>query len=144
MQAYYTHPGLFLEEYRTVPRKQPLTGIPVFLGYVRRNDAAPCALTHWSEFSLRLDEPLEHGYLAYAVRGFFENGGTVCYVVPLNSSHKPEEDLRAALHQAQKLDDPDLLCAPDLMVSPSGQARHADTVRDLQAVLMHSGIGLEA
>lgn len=38
-------------------------------------------LTSWKEFQATFGGCLPGGYLAYAVRGFFENGGTTCYVV---------------------------------------------------------------
>ena len=136
MQAYAV-PGVYLEDFRAVRRKEMPTAVPIFLGYVRRNEATPYVFMHWAEFATRLGEPLEHGYLAYAVRGFFENGGKLCYVVPLSTSGKPEEALRAALRQARKLEEPDLLCAPDLMITSSGEARHEHAVRNLQAILLH-------
>jgi phage tail sheath protein FI len=136
-QAYQV-PGVYLEEYRAVRRQQMPTAVPAFLGYVRRHEGTHFLLRHWAEFVVRFGEPLDQGYLAYAVRGFFENGGKLCYVIPLSASGKPEETLRAALRQVRKLEDPDLVCVPDLMITPAGEARHTNAVEALQAVLLHA------
>ncbi|HEU5090028.1 MAG TPA: phage tail sheath subtilisin-like domain-containing protein, partial [Roseiflexaceae bacterium] len=53
--------------------------------------------------------------LCYAVRGFFENGGRLCYVLPYSPSFLVVEDmLRAALAASETLADVDLVCAPDV------------------------------
>jgi phage tail sheath protein FI len=38
-------------------------------------------LTSWSQFRATFGGFVPYGYLAYAVRAFFDNGGTTCYVV---------------------------------------------------------------
>src|SRR6266550_6875527 len=38
-------------------------------------------LTSWAQFLTVFGGYIPYGYLAYAVRAFFENGGTTCYVV---------------------------------------------------------------
>ncbi len=54
----------------------PLAGGPV-------DDPASLAvkLTSWKEFRARFGGFFANGYLPYAVRAFFQNGGTTCYVV---------------------------------------------------------------
>jgi uncharacterized protein len=69
------------------------TDIAGFAGFAERGplpedfpaetfDAAQAALkiTSWKEFQTNFGGLLRYGYLAYAVRGFFENGGDTCYV----------------------------------------------------------------
>lgn len=55
-------------------------------------------LTSWKQFVTTFGGFIPYGYLAYAVRGFFENGGTTCYVVRVAATHhsNPQERPRAA------------------------------------------------
>jgi len=53
--------------------------------------------------------------LAHAVRGFFENDGLLCYVVPLPHSAPAVDALRGGLERSNVLDGVDLVCAPDVM-----------------------------
>ena len=66
------------------------TGVPAFLGFTESvpKDAQgheqiniPHLLTLWAQFEENFGPPLAAGYLGSAVRGFFENGGSLCYVV---------------------------------------------------------------
>jgi Bacteriophage tail sheath protein len=75
------------------------TDIAGFLGFAERGplpddyptsdfDAALVALkiTSWKEFQARFGGFRRYGYLAYAVRAFFANGGDTCYVVRVAAS----------------------------------------------------------
>jgi phage tail sheath protein FI len=91
----YLTPGI----YRTTPAPPPppltlvRTDIAGFVGFAERGplpedfapgvDAALVArrLTGWAEYQAAFGSFLANGYLAYAVRAFFENGGDTCYVV---------------------------------------------------------------
>ena len=44
-------------------------------------------LTSWKAFTSIFGGFIPYGYLAYAVRAFFENGGTTCYVVRVAATH---------------------------------------------------------
>ena len=70
------------------------TDIAGFLGFAERGplaedftpasfDASEVALKirSWKEFQAKFGGFIRYGYLAYAVRAFFENGGDTCYVV---------------------------------------------------------------
>lgn len=65
------------------------TDIAGFAGYAERgpfppfkdsDPYLPTRLTSWKEFQSTFGGFIEYGYLAYAVRAFFETGGTTCYV----------------------------------------------------------------
>jgi hypothetical protein len=75
----------------------------------------PQMLTLWPQFEEKFGAPLSDGYLAYAVRGFFENDGQLCYVVHLDDTILPELALREGLDAIALLDNIDLVCAPDIM-----------------------------
>ncbi len=99
------------------------TGVPAFIGRVP--DAAedafkkPPRLHLWPQFKLLVvakGKELPDCMLAYAVRGFFQNGGRQCYVVPLPETN--EATLSEALDKAASLD-VDLVCVPDLTLAPT-------------------------
>jgi uncharacterized protein len=80
----YTTPGVYFEQ---VDRRRaaigPLrTDIAGFLGYAQRGPLlTPVKVTGWRQFAALFGEPLDFAFLAYAVRGFFDNGGAACHVV---------------------------------------------------------------
>jgi hypothetical protein len=76
----------------------------------------PQRLTLWPQFERRFAAPRSGGYLAHAVRGFFANGGDLCYVVRLDDTVSPREALRDALAALAPLDTIDLVCAPDVVM----------------------------
>src|SRR2546425_12481850 len=83
-------PGVYFETEFRLPRRTAFTtGVPVFLGVLPSLTRpefkhTPVMLTLWSQFEKQLCKPDDHCDLAYAVRGFFENGGRACYVVVLD------------------------------------------------------------
>jgi hypothetical protein len=97
-------------------------------------------LTLWFHFKRYIGEVAPGSYLAYAVRGFFENGGRACYVVPLPSGTK--ESLQAGLDAISKLNTLDLVCAPDAIRNRSESVAqqqyvvdHCQTMGDRFAIL---------
>jgi len=98
MSAYLT-PGTYL---RPKPAEQKdirlvRTDVAGFVGFAERGplrlpelkpadrdfraDELAIRLTSWKEFTAVFGGFIPYGYLAYAVRAFFENGGTTCHVV---------------------------------------------------------------
>jgi|RhiMetdeSRZDD1v2_1073273.scaffolds.fasta_scaffold598911_2 phage tail sheath protein FI len=106
-------PGVYRQEVFPSPAPSFLTGVPVFLGYTADGPYEPQRLALWPQF----DQfgPPGNGYLADAVRGFFENDGLVCYVQRLEFGPEPAEALRRGLEPLDRLEDVDLVCAPDVM-----------------------------
>jgi uncharacterized protein len=72
------------------------------------------------------------GYLKDAVTGFFENGGTRCFVVRAATTAIPEDGFIQALTFLESLEDLDLVAVPDAMTLPSDAV-----LRVQQAVLTH-------
>jgi Bacteriophage tail sheath protein len=111
-------PGVYLEEVRRRPAPALETGVPAFLGRlaaeapaaISGGGRAPVALdaAAWSALEGERGAAWAEGYLGFAVRGFFENGGRRCYVAPFG-----EGGVDAALEALDPLDDFDLVCAPD-------------------------------
>src|SRR5690348_8065170 len=79
-----TYPGVYIEEFAPgAPIQGVGTSTAAFIGPAAAGEPyVPTKITSWDQFKLTYGaEPLPGFYLWYAVRGFFENGGQVCYVV---------------------------------------------------------------
>lgn len=89
----YLYPGVYVEEIDT--GNKPIEGVSTstvgFLGIAERGPLTPTFITSYSDFvrtfgSYYKDDKGNQAYLAYAVEGFFQNGGLRCYVVRVASS----------------------------------------------------------
>ncbi len=84
----YLTPGVYLEPVRPAPALTAArTDIAGFLGLCERgplND--PTRVDSWHEFQATFGPCVGWGFLAYAVKGFFENGGRTCFVVRIAGS----------------------------------------------------------
>jgi phage tail sheath protein FI len=118
-RKYFGHnaPGLYLEDEFRQPRSSSfLTGVPVFLGLFRPPKGRPPVpgvrvLSLWSLFAHHIGAPYQDCMLAYAVRGFFENGGTRCCVFVLEDEGALA--LQNALDVVSAFHTIDLVCLPD-------------------------------
>ncbi len=142
-------PDVYLEDTFRLPRSSVFsTGVPVFLGLMPRHSDSireeltlvPHMLTLWAHFGRYIGTPSHDCWLAYAVRGFFENGGRRCYVAVLKdgSAQSLEEGLQAISHQNTI----DLVCAPDLVKNRATAfelqqlvVNHCETAGDRFAIL---------
>lgn len=123
-------PGVYLEDQFNLPRGRGFsTGVPAFLGLMRsvptefpdakdpekakQHRRVPRMLSLWSQFSIHVGRPYQDCMLAYAVRGFFENGGARCYVIMLDD--ESERSLEDALDTAASFHTIDLICLPDVV-----------------------------
>ncbi|HET7062582.1 MAG TPA: hypothetical protein VFI43_10430, partial [Nitrosospira sp.] len=134
-------PGVYYElffEKKVQPAFQ--TGVPVFVGFAKlRNQERQHAtrihhLDRWPQF--QRFETASQNYLSYAVRGFFENGGEHCVVIPVESMQKGDaaEVLTNIFRPGGVLDDLediDLVCIPDAM-APDIRSNY-QAVQDIQA-----------
>ncbi|HEY3002297.1 MAG TPA: phage tail sheath subtilisin-like domain-containing protein [Kribbellaceae bacterium] len=83
MATTYKTPGVFIEE---LPATGPIAGVgtstAAFLGPAARGPIlTPTKVTNWTQFRETFGDYLgPTQYLAYAVRGFFDNGGTIAYI----------------------------------------------------------------
>jgi uncharacterized protein len=120
-------PGVYIEE--VAPARAPAfrTGVPVFVGFAEKvtpgnepgtDEAADiCQLTRWEEFAERVGRAVPGGFLGYAVRGFFENGGESCVVIALRTSERTSTALAQVFNPGgllESIEDIDLVCAPDI------------------------------
>jgi hypothetical protein len=129
----YKAPGVYVEEIFPPPALALRTGVPVFLGLTQlapaqKGDPESHVLTCWPQFVQKFGEPVTPSFLPYALRGFFENGGRLCYVLPLRNSS--EMILRQGLEALESWNSFDLVCAPDVMIDPSQAMALQKTILD--------------
>src|SRR5262249_13083395 len=113
-------PGVYREDVFGLPQRRTfMTGVPVFLGSKPlprpigdHRENGPRMLSLWSQFGNYFKQPRPEDYFAYAVRGFFENGGRRCYVMPLEGLDG--RSLQAGLDTVASLQMVDLVCVPEL------------------------------
>jgi Bacteriophage tail sheath protein len=85
----YLTPGVYYELLDTAP---PLvrgvrTDVAAFVGLAPRGPLhMPVRIESWRSYQAIFGSFVSYGYLAYAVKGFLENGGTTCFVVRVAGS----------------------------------------------------------
>lgn len=118
MQGFdFKVPGVTLDYSAPTPTEELLSGVPVFLGVTTAKDGSwkTKRLTLWTQFA-QVFNAAQGSFLDHAIRGFFENGGEICYVVPLRDNGF--QALREALAQTELLENFDLVCVPDVTTHP--------------------------
>jgi len=106
----YAAPGMKVEERDRNPH--PITGVSTstaaFIGFAASGPFMPTPITSPTEYQLVFGSPNGTGFLGHAVRGFFRNGGTRCYVLRVEATVQP-----AASLQALESLDVSIVCSPD-------------------------------
>lgn len=78
----YLSPGVYVEEVRIGPK--PIEGVSTntagFLGLTERGPTEIRLVTHFEEFKRVYGGFIANAYMAYAVDGFFGNGGQRCFI----------------------------------------------------------------
>jgi phage tail sheath protein FI len=88
----YLYPGVYVEEVDT--GNKPIEGVSTstvgFLGITERGPLQPTLITSFTDFTRTFGSYVKDArgdhYLAYAVEGFFQNGGDRCFVTRVASS----------------------------------------------------------
>jgi phage tail sheath protein FI len=108
--ATYLTPGVYVEEVPSTskPIEGVSTSVAAFIGLAPGGPInVPMRISNWTQFAKIYGDPvepengpfLENAYLAHAVYGFFQNGGTLCWVVrvgPADGGPAPQVALPAA------------------------------------------------
>lgn len=84
MAVQTSYPGVYIDEFAPgAPIQGVGTSTAAFIMVAGRGDIdEPTRLTSWDQFRARYGEQPVPGFPGwFAVRGFFENGGQVCYIV---------------------------------------------------------------
>ena len=116
----YLSPGVYVEEVDRGPK--PIEGVgtamPVFIGFTEKAQiieqmdgetvttdvlGLPQLVTNWSQFVERFGGFLEGAYLPHSVYGYFQNGGSRCYVVSVRTIPKAQSALLNAEGKPQLL-----------------------------------------
>ncbi|MCX9010215.1 MAG: phage tail sheath family protein [Candidatus Methanoperedens sp.] len=96
----YLTPGVYVEEFEIGAK--PIEGVSTstagMLGPTERGPSTPQLVTNWLQFQRMYGSYIDGSYLAYAVDGFFANGGQRCYIgrVVANDASKASLKLTAA------------------------------------------------
>ena len=98
----------------------------------------PQRFTVWPQFEATYGDLQPFGYLCYAVRGFFENNGGLCYVQLICfDGDSPVEAVKVGLKTLEAYDDFDLLCIPDIMwLLSSTDTLSKAAVREMQTAMI--------
>ena len=101
-------PGVYIKEVEPSPGAGFATGVPLFIGFARirpqaiedqgSNEPKSLRLASWEQFEQSIEFVAPGSFLGYAVRGFFENGGERCFVVPLRLN---DNQLELMKHQLE-------------------------------------------
>ncbi len=126
-------PGVYFKWHDpVVPYIAPMrTDIAGFVGVAMRGEPLdPVQIESWTHFDAVFGGPIPHGYLAYAVAGFFANGGRRCWVVNVGSGdHRSGADpFDLGLAALDAVDDVAIVVAPDIF--PAHHAPMRDPTPD--------------
>jgi phage tail sheath protein FI len=131
MAQTYKSPGVYRQEEFLKPPPVLQTGVPGFVGFADLADHPlpegkarmyePAPLSRKEEFRA-LFKCVNGSFLADAVDGFFDNGGTRCYVVAADSKSNRVDGLSKAIAALAPLEDMDLVAVPDASVLPDKQS----------------------
>jgi uncharacterized protein len=136
-------PGVYVEEVTPAgPIAGAGTSVAAFIGEVavlNEGDAGRASpVTNWTAYTTQFGTKLDPAetMLPFAVRGFFENGGTFAYVVPVNDV-TTAEDVDGALQALTRRPDVSIVCIPGVVdtVSQGKVLAHCEELRDRFAVL---------
>src|SRR5215210_8622378 len=86
MATTYLTPGVYVEEVDkgSKPIECVGTSIAAFVGFAERGPInQPTFITNWTQFTNTFGSFIPGGYLAHSVYGFFNNGGSMCYITRL-------------------------------------------------------------
>jgi phage tail sheath protein FI len=128
--ASYISPGVYVEEVPSAskPIEGVGTSVAAFVGLAPGGPVnTPLRVSRWGQFANIYGDPndpdngpfMEGAFLAYAVRGFFENGGTRCWVVRVGDA--TARDLagdvaeRRGVGSLAAIDEITMICMPDGM-----------------------------
>ncbi len=92
----YLTPGVYFEFRDVAPPviRRLRTDITGFVGLAERGPLnKPVQIDSWRQFQVQFGNFVAYGFLAYAVKGFFENGGQTCFVVRIAGSSATKASL---------------------------------------------------
>ncbi len=94
--AEYLTPGVYFEFQDAAPPiiRQVRMDIAGFIGLAERGSVnQPVQIDSWRQFQAIFGNFLPYGFLAYAVKGFFENGGRTCFIIRIAGNNAAKASL---------------------------------------------------
>lgn len=123
MSEYFT-PGVYIEDIPSVPPMEPAsTSVGGFIGIAQRGKVGvPIHITSWNayveNFAKNMDTPfMANSDLAYAVYGFFQNGGKRCYVI--RAAHETAKAAESSLKDEE----------PAIIINAKDEGSWANTLK---------------
>ncbi len=121
MPVSYFSPGVYVEEVDRGPK--PIEGVgtavAAFVGFAEKGPVGqPTLVTNWTQFTTEFGGFIKGGFLAPAVYGYFNNGGTSCYITRLPG--EITTDGRAGTGAAAGAATPAALPAPSVVLLSRG------------------------
>ena len=101
-----TTPGVYFEPLQPTRVTGDLlrSDIAAFIGYAQQGPVTlPVRVESWRQFLTIFGLPMEPGHLALAVKAFFENGGTTCYVLRIVDQHAREASHQLKANNSEEL-----------------------------------------
>ena len=109
MATSYLSPGVYIEEVDrgTKPIEAVGTSTVGFLGMCNKGPVnKPVFVTNWSQFVNTFGDFKDSQHLAHAVYGFFNNGGTRCFITNVGAAPagaSPTKDAKGAVKDTSKV-----------------------------------------
>lgn len=140
MPGPYLAPGVYVEE--VPPLARPIAGVGTstagFIGVVASTVATatsePQPITGWEQFKKIFgDFQADNSTLAHAVYGFFNNGGTRCWVLGVKNLDKLSDELK----KLEPLDEISIVAVPSALGNTQQNAiiDHCENMLDRIAIL---------
>lgn len=130
-------PGKFLlDDDKKTPQKDE-KGNPIPIPYTVAVADEPHLITGWEQFKTKFGEFQEaNRTLAHAVYGFFNNGGTRCWVIRVSGTDKLA-DLTKVLDKFKPIDEITIVAVPGAVTKAQHESiiDHCENMRDRVAVL---------
>ena len=104
MATTYLSPGVYIEEVDkgTKPIQGVPTSIAAFVGFTEKAEklsedgyttesilSQAQMVTNWGQFQQHFGGLIEDAYLPHSVRGFFDNGGSICHIISVRTLGAP-------------------------------------------------------
>jgi uncharacterized protein len=143
--ANYQTPGVYIEEIKSGPMPVEAVGTSIvgFIGnapdpQMHVHEAVP--ITNWTQFRKEyVSEKSKSTFLSHAVFGFFQNSGTLCYVVNIGSDKSllGTGEGRKGLALFEEIDEIAIVAAPGFTDASSYDAllTHCEVLQDRVAIL---------
>ncbi|HEV7642590.1 MAG TPA: phage tail sheath C-terminal domain-containing protein [Pyrinomonadaceae bacterium] len=141
----YLTPGVYIEEVSTGTRPIEAVGTSTaaFIGVAPKEDAPlhqPLAVNNWTQFVTQfIGTATASTYLSNAVYGFFQNGGSRCYVVNVgkDGSLKGDGKGKQGIDSLESVDEVAIVAAPGYtdLASYNAVLDHCNKMLDRVAIL---------